>query len=230
MHTPIGSALISSPRLLWFTMLASILLVGADMATAGFGSYLRIDTDLRFTWAIIGCLICAFVAAQTSEGGITFGFQLAPCQGWNYWFKATIAVAAMLAVILLVAGLVFLTLGYRFPEPRLTTYSQMWPLFLWMCIASPILEEVLYRLVLCPPSAALLGARTCIVVNGSVFALLHFLYGNPSPENLLGGFILSWAFLKSGTLIIPITLHSVGNFCAFLANVGYFYWWHGRTI
>lgn len=47
---------------------------------------------------------------------------------------------------------------------------------------------------------------------------------------MLGGFILSWAFLKSGTLIIPISLHALGNLCVFLGNVGYFYWWHGKGM
>jgi membrane protease YdiL (CAAX protease family) len=77
---------------------------------------------------------------------------------------------------------------------------------------------------------ALLGARLCIGVSGVIFAGLHFLYGNPSPENLLGGFILTWANLKSGTLIVPISLHAVGNLCAFFGNIGYLYWWHGSGM
>ena len=64
-------------------------------------------------------------------------------------------------------------------------------------------------------------------MSGTIFAGLHVLYGSPSPENLLGGFILSWAFLKSGTLIVPIALHSLGNLCAFVDQVAYFYYLHG---
>jgi len=56
------------------------------------------------------------------------------------------------------------------------------------------------------------------------------LYGNPSPENLLGGFILCWAFLKSQTLVVPLLLHAGGNACAFLANVAYSFWWQGRGL
>jgi membrane protease YdiL (CAAX protease family) len=94
----------------------------------------------------------------------------------------------------------------------------------------PLLEEVIYRLVFCPPATALLGPRACVILNGVVFAGLHFLYGNPSPENLLGGFILSWAFLKSETLLVPLLLHAGGNACAFLANVAYYYWWQGSGL
>jgi uncharacterized protein len=106
----------------------------------------------------------------------------------------------------------------------------MWPLFFWMCVATPLLEEAIYRLVFCPPASALLGPRYCVILNGVVFAGLHVLYGNPSPENLLGGFILSWAFLKSESLVVPLLLHAGGNACAFLANVAYYYWWQVRGL
>jgi len=49
-----------------------------------------------------------------------------------------------------------------------------------------LFEEVTYRLVFCPPFAALVGVRSCIALNGLLFAALHILYGNPSPENLVG--------------------------------------------
>jgi membrane protease YdiL (CAAX protease family) len=99
-----------------------------------------------------------------------------------------------------------------------------------MCVTAPLAEEVVYRLAFCPPFAALLGGRLCVLLNGSLFGGLHVLYGNPSPENLLGGFILCWAYLKSETLLVPLLLHAGGNACAFLANVAYFYWWHGSAL
>jgi uncharacterized protein len=44
-----------------------------------------------------------------------------------------------------------------------------------------------------------------------VFALLHVAYGNPGIDNTIGGFILTWAFLKSETILVPIVLHGLGN-------------------
>ncbi len=93
-----------------------------------------------------------------------------------------------------------------------------------MCVIAPVSEEVLYRLALGAPAVALIGPRWTIIVGGLIFAGLHSLYGNPSPENMLGGFILTWAFLKSETLIVPIAMHSLGNLCAFAFQVGFFYW------
>jgi membrane protease YdiL (CAAX protease family) len=92
-----------------------------------------------------------------------------------------------------------------------------------MCVDYPLFEEVLYRLAVCVPVAAWLGPRVAIAASGFIFAGLHVLYGNPSPDNLLGGFILAWAFLRSGTLVVPIALHSLGNLCAFLCHAAYFY-------
>ena len=77
----------------------------------------------------------------------------------------------------------------------------------------PIHEEVIYRVALCSPSAALLGRRWAIVVNGLVFGALHFAYGNPDPSNAIGGFVLAWIFLRSRSVTVAIVGHSIGN-CA----------------
>jgi membrane protease YdiL (CAAX protease family) len=175
--------------------------------------------------AILGSLCCAFASAAVPERG-DFGFRLAPLQGWMHWVRVAAILIAVLFVVFLIAGIVLAALGSNLPEPRLSNSYQILPLFIWMCFSCPFLEEVIYRLVFCPPCAALVGARFCVLLNGSVFAVLHFLYGNPHLENLVGGFILSWAFLKSGTLIIPIVFHAGGNFLAFLVNVALFWWWY----
>jgi uncharacterized protein len=231
MDTAIGATLNASPRLLWLTALAAVLIVGADMASIPFGPHLGLDDTFRFTLALVGALYCAFASsARPITGGATFGLRVTPRQGWWYWVRASVAVGAALFIVLLCAGVGFVTLGNALPKPMLTSPSGIGPLFLWMCVTAPLLEEVVYRLVFCPPTTALLGPRYCIILNGVAFAGLHFLYGNPSPENLLGGFILSWAFLKSETLVVPLLLHAGGNTCAFLANVAYYYWWHGRAL
>ena len=92
------------------------------------------------------------------------------------------------------------------------------------CVAAPVLEELIYRLALCLPLVGIVGRRWTILLSGVVFAALHFRHGNPGPSNFIAGFILGWAYLKSGNLLIPIILHSLGNLCVFLVNVGVFYW------
>jgi membrane protease YdiL (CAAX protease family) len=68
---------------------------------------------------------------------------------------------------------------------------------------------------------------TAVTVSGLAFAALHIVHGNPSPENLVGGFFLAWAYLKSGSIYIPILLHSLGNFVAWAGQVAAWYWLRG---
>jgi uncharacterized protein len=136
---------------------------------------------------------------------------------------AVVAGVVLLLIIAATSAVLFGLLKHPLPPSPIQSESQIPGQLALACVYAPLLEETLYRLCLLPPAVAWLGARGGIVVGGVVFAGLHVLYGNPSPENLLGGFILSWAYLKSGTLVVPIALHSLGNLCAMLSQVGYFY-------
>ena len=49
------------------------------------------------------------------------------------------------------------------------------------------------------------------IAGGIVFAALHFAYGSPGLDNFLAGYILAWAYIKSGSIIVPVVLHSLGN-------------------
>jgi uncharacterized protein len=57
-----------------------------------------------------------------------------------------------------------------------------------------------------------------------LFGALHVVRGIPSPENLFGGMILAWAYLRSGSVLIPVLLHSLGNLCVLALQVGAWYW------
>jgi membrane protease YdiL (CAAX protease family) len=96
-----------------------------------------------------------------------------------------------------------------------------------MCVFAPVVEEAIYRLALCVPLAVWLGPWRAIVVSGLAFAGVHLLGGNPSPENLVGGLFLAWAYLKSESIVVPVLLHSLGNLCALAAQVGTWYWLGG---
>lgn len=93
-----------------------------------------------------------------------------------------------------------------------------------MCIVAPVIEETIFRLGLCVPFAVWLGPWKTIVVSGLVFAAVHVVGGNASPENLVGGFFLAWAYLKSDSIVVPVALHSLGNLFALAAQVGAWYW------
>ena len=92
------------------------------------------------------------------------------------------------------------------------------------CVQVPLVEEVLYRLVLCVPLVALAGPRSAITDGGIVFAALHFVYGNPGPDNFIASFFPCWAYVKSGSLIVPILFHCVGNGFVVVVMLSNWYW------
>lgn len=227
METRIGESLKTTPRILWALVVIGLIVISLDMTLVitGHGRWLY---HYRITLALIVSLVYGFAQAQFQPHESALGFRLSPRQGWIYWAKMAAVVGLVIAAILAVLSFIGLgILGYEIPKTHLivTKHTRLADLFVWMCIVGPAFEEVLYRLALCAPAAAVIGARSTVIVGGLIFAGLHVLYGAPSPENLLGGFILTWAFLKSETLIVPIVLHSLGNFGAFSIQVALFYFW-----
>jgi membrane protease YdiL (CAAX protease family) len=114
------------------------------------------------------------------------------------------------------------SLSWEFTIPRIAP-DQAISRFVDMCVIAPVVEESIYRLVLCFPTTATIGSTGAIILSGATFAGLHFAYGNPSPDNFVAGYILAWAYLKSGSIMVPITLHSLGNSVAFAVHFGAWY-------
>lgn len=74
---------------------------------------------------------------------------------------------------------------------------------------------------------AILRATPTVIVGGTLFAALHFVYGNAAPDNVVAGFFLTWAYLKSGTLVIPIIYHAAGNGFVLACHFVAWHWTHG---
>jgi len=138
-------------------------------------------------------------------------------------------IGAILVIVLAAMGsFVFGILRYPIPRPQIQAYlshdPRVWPLFYWMCVYAPITEEAIYRFALCTSMAALMGPRAAIVISGVMFAASHVLGGNVGPDNQIAGFVLAWAFLKSGSLAVPLAFHALGNLCALAFHLSWFYW------
>jgi membrane protease YdiL (CAAX protease family) len=151
------------------------------------------------------------------------GLRLRPVQGLRYWLVATLAIATAVGAFIAIGGLAMVLTGR--PLPLYATPPEgLLPAFVHMCLLAPLVEEAIYRLGLCTGAVPLLGPRRTIAVSGLTFGALHVLYGNPGPDNLVAGFFLAWAYLKSGSFLVPLVLHSLGNLCALSAHVATWYW------
>jgi membrane protease YdiL (CAAX protease family) len=169
----------------------------------------------RWALALLGCLM----QLRLANGDLASIGLVAPMGGWRRWLQ----IAGYLLLVVVALGAVAFAAWALSDKPlpkHLLAKQNLLPALVPMCILAPLLEESLYRAVLCVGVAASLGDRWAIVASGVAFALLHVLYGNPSPENLLGGFVLAWAYLRSGSLFVPLLLHAGGNALVWLVHVG----------
>lgn len=152
-----------------------------------------------------------------SNGNVTeLGLRFAPIQGWRYWCRLAFWFGLSIAVVLAIFAVVWHTCGWTIPIYRTQPSLQA---LVFMCVMAPVSEEILFRGLLTLAVLPTCGRRGTIALSGIVFAAIHVLAGRASPENLIAGFLLAWAFLKSGTILVPIAMHSGGNFLALAAQV-----------
>jgi uncharacterized protein len=216
--TPIGRRFVNSRGRLATAAVVGVIAVGADL------SLMRLDpTQAYATWRFllsISVLIAYLPLVDWDRSSL--GLTMAPIQGWWYWCKATLAIGAIISTIILVLVGSGHLLGWHFPDYRLTPTEALHA-FSRACVKAPLVEESLYRLALCAPAAVLIRPVGAILASGVLFGLLHVFYGNVGPDNLIAGYFLAWAYLKSGTLVIPIALHSLGNLCVLSMHAAAWY-------
>ncbi|MFN0196102.1 MAG: lysostaphin resistance A-like protein [Planctomycetaceae bacterium] len=181
---------------------------------------LGLSASTRLAAALL--VVAVFVALSDGDL-ISLGFRSRPKQGWIPWIRISAAIGVIVGVFVF-AGLGIWHLWGHEIKIRSIDPARSFPTIVYMCFTVPILEEAIYRLLLCGSLASTVGNWPTIAISGGVFGGLHVIYGNASPENLVGGFFLAWAFLKSETILLPLLLHSLGNFIVFCAQIlGWYY-------
>lgn len=216
MQTPIGKAIPSASQRVMLAALA-VALVGADLALTWKAQYM---TPYR-----LGFLIVALGAYGTAMrwDSASLGLVLRPVQGFGYWIKAALLIGVLMLALIAVSLLVLAALGKHLSIPAREP-SQAFSWFYFACINAPILEEVVYRFILCVPLAALCGLRCAIALSTIAFAGLHFAAHVASPDNVIAGVFLAWAFLKSGSFAVPVALHALGNTFVLAVEITAWYW------
>jgi len=184
-----------------------------------FLSFLVVFLDLLFLcsqepWLrMIPCLLFfVFTAFYYKTLPWEYGFQVKIQPSISYWTIAFVVIGSiMLSFCLICLGIFKI---FHIPIPHYTLFRndlefRNWILF--ACFISPLVEETIYRSVLCSALEKTAGTKTSILISGILFALLHFFYGNLAFDNFIAGYLLAWSFLKSKSILIPIFLHALGN-------------------
>jgi membrane protease YdiL (CAAX protease family) len=210
--TPIGRALRRSPGAIALASLVALAAVAADL--------LALRSASPYGWPRwLAALVALAILHRIGSGDrASSGLVRRPLPSVRYWVRATGLIGAAVAAIVAIAlGAMWLA-GADLPVPVLEPEDALRHAPR-MIVVAPILEEIVWRAIVCAPIAALAGPWAAVAASGAGFALLHVAYGNPAPDNLVAGFVLAWAFLRSGTLAVPIVLHALGNLCALLAQL-----------
>ena len=214
MDTFIGQTLQDSRIRIISALALAVLTITADFIISQ-NVYLRFFGYHRPITAICSILLLAFLARWDLA---SLGFTLQPRQGFRYWIKATILIGLAVVLFTGIVSVLFWTFDITVTNPKLIPYF-LHDATIIGCIKAPLLEECLYRVVLCVPLAAIVGSRWTIFISGIIFAALHFVYQIPRPDNFIAGYFLAWAFLKSGSILIPVVIHSLGNACVIVIQL-----------
>lgn len=179
--------------------------------------------QLHFSWARflpVGIALILFGEKARAKPGNGWP-KGTPNGGWKLWGKVSLIVTAWALLLW------FLMYGIASYVPRVPNFppvdpADVPPMLFPMCILAPVIEEGVYRILLCTALATRFRHRTVVIISGTAFAGLHLLYGNLAPTNLLAGYLLSWAYLMSGSFWVPMVWHAVGNLGILSAGMALF--------
>src|SRR3954447_541754 len=217
METTIGRRLAGSRPRLSASAAVALLVVAADYVLVARGNYSYLGARGWLPLLALGSLSLL----SLGDPG-TVGLGPWPQPGVRYWIDTAAWLGLALGSVSMSALLGLNRLGGELPI-RSTHPDRFGAEFVRMCLLAPTVEEGVYRLGLCGGLVAWIGPGRTIVASGVLFGGLHVLYGNPGPDNLLAGFYLAWSYLKSGTILVPIALHALGNFCVLASWIALWY-------
>ncbi len=115
-------------------------------------------------------------------------------------------------VLSFIMNMMFSALGYRSTAGKAAD-------FLRVVITAPIVEEIIYRLVLISAFTFLFNSvLIAVLLSAVLFALGHLLYGGMTfLDCLVTGLVWGWAFLTLG-LGVTIIAHMSHNLLAFMSG------------
>lgn len=139
----------------------------------------------------------------------TLGLRIRPEPSWRYWVKAAAMIGLAVSVV---------CVGYLLVTGEYETFAISGPdSDTWMveipdaCLFAPTFEELIYRVALCSTLVAWIGRWPTVFVSGGIFGLIHIANGVAGPDNFVAGYFFAWAYLRSGSVAVPIALHAGGN-------------------
>lgn len=128
--------------------------------------------------------------------------------GFRFWMAVELVFILALMLIRVVEINIMHIKNVSLVIGRLSFYDSLNGL-----IYSPIVEEFVFRGVVCSTLAVIMGWKQLriILISGALFACAHYVYGNAGPANFVCGYFFAWVFCRTRTLTMPVLFHSFSN-------------------
>ncbi|MBT8357196.1 MAG: CPBP family intramembrane metalloprotease [Deltaproteobacteria bacterium] len=109
----------------------------------------------------------------------------------------------------------FALIHTRLPEK----FEEMILFFLVGGMIGPVAEEIFFRGIIYGFFRRW-GVLAALILSSTIFVLAHLTSGIPVTQ-IVGGIIFAIAYEKEGSLVVPITIHSLGNMAIFALSLIY---------
>ncbi len=209
--SPIGVGL-SRPVAIAMAVIAT-LVVAHDLKLLGDFAYWSARREIPPSIALV---IFVYLARNDLDA---IGVRVRPLPSFRFWLGAMVVLALIMTLLIAGSIVVFLALDKSITPTALPTYQGVWS----MVVDAPMVEESIYRWLFVTGIVAVAPRWAGVVLSGAVFAYLHFVYNNPGPDNFIGGYFFAWMYLRSGSILVPIAFHALGNATLLLLNVVAYY-------
>lgn len=149
------------------------------------------------------------------------GFGFSPARALTHFGWGVLALLGTMPIIIAYNLVAQLLMHWWEIEPQLQDVTRIissadtLPLKIYFVllavIAAPVVEEILFRGVLLPAAARLIGIRAALVLVAVLFSLVHGFYMPATGIFFILSLAFSLAYIYRGSLITPIAMHAAFN-------------------
>lgn len=196
--------------------------IAASIVLGVGGNFLMVESaSLKFMAYVIGFAIAIYYAISLSKLKAPEGFVALDLSHFKK-FSPILFIYGLLLV--LVISILVEPLVELFPKGWFEVLNNAVGRGYWtivtVVVAAPILEEILFRGILQRLIEFRWGVTVGILLSSAIFGMIHIL----PPQAINAFFValaLSYIFVKSGSLLVVILIHSVNNAISYFLMVQY---------
>ena len=190
---------------------AAVLVVEGVVRIASLGSSLAALGVTRFLQIALMVWIARVCSGGTAAIGLEPTLWLHGLRRGALWSLAFGAVALCAFLVLSLAGINALAM-IRVPLPQQVQTLVL--LFLVGGVIAPVAEEIFFRGLLYGFFRRW-GIAAALIISTLLFVLSHPLDRGLPVTQAVGGLVFALSYEKEGTLLVPITIHVLGNLAIF---------------